>query len=67
MSGHLIRVTTRTACFGLVEQNGQLVDGAPYGMAALKRANITRARAAVQHFRRQGAKVEWWPVAPGKD
>jgi hypothetical protein len=67
MSEHMIRVTTRRGeCFGLVERDGQVAEGAPLGMAILRRAGITSAREAVKHFRRQGARVEWWPVGDGQ-
>lgn len=55
----LLRVTMRTACFGIeINADGSIKGGAPYGMAILKRAGITHARAAWQHFRGLGAKCE---------
>lgn len=55
----LLRVTLPRACFGLVvDARGAITSGAPYGMAILRRAGITHARAAWQHFRGLGAKCE---------
>jgi hypothetical protein len=55
---YLLRVTTSRACFGLFVDGDRITGGAPYGMAALRRAGIVSAAEAVRFWKRKGARVQ---------
>lgn len=53
-------ISLPTATFSLVIQDGQIVAGAPYGMAVTRRRGIRTARAAWEHFSRTpGTRFAW--------